>query len=135
MDVVFKGPAAGDVTIVARVEGADGPRIVEAVFRLLDVEDPANRMPLPVDQQRDISASWEVDDIRKLDLVVLNVSQSNSAEKVSVKVLQNGQFLPAFDENGERLEQNEDGEVLVETNLAIDHNSTTGIGLLLKGGG
>jgi hypothetical protein len=134
MNVIFKG-AAGDVTIVARVEGADGARIVEAEFRLLDVEDPANKVPLPVDQQRDISASWDVHDVRKLDLVVLNVSPSNSAESVYVKALQNGQSLSAFDEDGEALEQNADGEVLVETNLAVGHNSTTGIGLLLKAGG
>jgi hypothetical protein len=135
MDVIFKGAAAGDVTIAARVEGADGPRIVEAVFRLLDVQDPANKVPLPVDQQRDISASWDIDDVIKLDLVVLNVSQSNSAENVSVKALQNGQSLSAFGEDGERLEQNADGEVLVETNLAVGRDSTTGIGLLLKGEG
>jgi hypothetical protein len=135
MDVIFKGAAAGDVTIAARVEGADGPRIVEAVFRLLDVQDPANKVPLPLDQQRDISASWEVHDVRKLDLVVLNVSPSNSAVNVYVKALQNGQSLSAFGEDGQRLEQNEDGEVLVETNLAVGQDSTTGIGLLLKGGG
>jgi hypothetical protein len=99
------------------------------------VEDPANKLPLPVDQQRDISASWDVHDVRKLDLVVLNVSPANSAENVYVKALQSGQSLSAFGEDGEALEQNADGEVPVETNLAAGHNSTTGIGLLLKGGG
>jgi hypothetical protein len=66
MDVIFKGAAAVDVTVAARVEGADGPGIVEAVFSLFDVEDPANKVPLPVDQQRDISASWEVDVVNSL---------------------------------------------------------------------